>query len=101
MPPSTFTMPRRSSGIPSVVIGGVALLVGAIGVVGTLLALGVEIPYLSAKKPVKSSTEGMVAVPISAEVIPPYARVTRDNLIDKKEMKIKVMMLYPHEVGPE
>src|SRR5947209_8268548 len=87
--------PRRSLG-PALFLG-LLVLVGLLGIGGTLLALsGVSFFKRPASEP---SHEGMVALPVSAKPIPAYTQVTRDYLLDPATGTLKVVYVRPEEAG--
>ncbi|MCI0455561.1 MAG: RcpC/CpaB family pilus assembly protein [Gemmataceae bacterium] len=79
----------------------VALVVlGSLGTVAALVALGVvELPFLK-ERAQGPSYEGLVAIPVSARAIPLHTRVTRDDLLDPKTGTLKVIRLRPDQVRP-
>ncbi len=87
----------RANRFPLVLASGVFLIVGLLGAVGTLWALGLV--DLRRSKLV-ASHEGMVAVPISAQQIPMYTRVTREHLFDLKTQTLQFLYLRPEQVSP-
>lgn len=77
-----------------------ALVVGGVGTVCTLWALGeIELPFLNREKQPKVPP-GAVAIPVSARRIAAYSKVTRDDLIDVQAKSIKTIYLMPEQVPP-
>jgi Flp pilus assembly protein CpaB len=93
--------PRRP-GVPSALgIPPTAIAVAASVVVllAALFAFGViDLSRFRSNEP---STEGLVAVPTPAAVIPAYTRVRRDHLWDRRNQRIAVIYLPPQAVTKE
>jgi len=93
--------PRRP-GVPSTLgIPPTAIAVAASVVVllAALFAFGViDLSRFRSNEP---STEGLVAVPTPAAVIPAYTRVRRDHLWDRRNQRIAVIYLPPQAVTKE
>jgi hypothetical protein len=88
--------PTPSRLLPTLLIVLATLVVGAIGTVIGLAALGI-VDLAIWKRPVESH-EGMVAVPVSVGVVPAYRVVTREHLIEVSTGDFKVVYLYPESV---
>jgi Flp pilus assembly protein CpaB len=93
--------PRRP-GAPSTFsasIVALAVVVSIVVVVAALMALGVlDVSRFTSSEP---STEGLVAVPTPATVIPAYARVRRDHLWDRANNRLAMVYLPPRAVTKE
>jgi len=97
-------VPRRGRSFGATLFFGVVLLIiGAAGVLGTLYALGVELPFLS--KPAEAiagpNREGQIPVLVAARPIPANTRVTRDDIFDAKTQSFTVQWLRPQDIRPE
>ena len=93
----------RGSSLGSIIlIGGTFLLLGASGVLGTLYALGVPLPYLNrVEKAEKPNREGQIPVLVAGRTIPAYARVTRDDIFDIKTNTFSTVWLRQQDIRPE
>jgi Flp pilus assembly protein CpaB len=94
---------RRSGGISPVLFGAV-LFVCLGGIAYLLWQNGtISLPFLHAVRAVANddpSQHGMVAVPISARVIPAYTKVSRDDLWDAANTRLSVTWLPPDQLAP-
>jgi Flp pilus assembly protein CpaB len=80
--------------------GVLFIVIGLAGTVGTLYAMGVELPFLS-RKATKPNHEGMVMVPMAVKAIPAYSIVTRDHILDPQTHTIALQPVLPESVRPE
>jgi Flp pilus assembly protein CpaB len=78
----------------------VALLVGGVGTVGTLHAVGeIDLPFLRRAK--GDPNAGKVAIPVSAVDVPAYTAISRDHLWDGNTGGLRMMYVEPDQVKPE
>jgi Flp pilus assembly protein CpaB len=82
---------HASSPLKAVALVTMALLVGVAATAGGLWVAGVDLPFLKHGP----DTRGMVAVPISARLVPAYTRVSRDYLIAPETGLLKYSYLPP------
>jgi Flp pilus assembly protein CpaB len=93
--------PRRPGvsstlGIPTTAI---AVAASVVVLIVALLAFGVlDLSRFRSNEP---STEGLVAVPTPAGVIPAYTRIRRDHLWDRRNNRLAVIYLPPQAVTKE
>ena len=93
--------PRRP-GVPSTLgIPTTALAVGGAVVVILVALFASGVLDLSAFRSKEPSTEGLVAVPTPAGVIPAYTRIRRDHLWDRRNNRLAVIYLPPQAVTKE
>jgi Flp pilus assembly protein CpaB len=78
-----------------------AVVIGGVGTVGTLWALGeIDLPFFK-KDESEKIPPGAVGIPVSARKILAYSKVTRDDLLDPQTKRIKVMYLMPEQIPAE
>jgi Flp pilus assembly protein CpaB len=93
--------PRRP-GVPSTLgIPTTAIAVAASVVVLLVALLAFGVLDLSRFRSNEPSTEGLVAVPTPAAVIPAYTRIRRDHLWDRRNNRLAVVYLPPQAVTKE
>jgi hypothetical protein len=89
---------RASFGAGTVVLIVSSIVLCGTGIVATLSAMGiVDLPFLHRN----SIPAGWVAVPMSAETIPAYTKLSRLHIMEPKTGVIKYRYLPPGEVSPE
>lgn len=89
-----FAPKRRWYQRPAVLTAGLV----AASLPGLWLAGLLRIPWLAEKGP---DYRGMIAVPVSAQRIPRYTRITRDHLWDVQKMRLAVIHLPPGQVSKD
>ena len=88
---------RRRSLLPFILMGLALLVIGTVGTLATLVAMG-KIQLFARPQ---FSTEGMVAIPISGRAIPANTMVTRDDVWDPKAQRASVFYLLKKDVSPD
>ena len=83
----------RLASSPLVFLGIVIVLAGGLWASGIVDScwFGIDCP---------PSTEGLVAIPMSAKTIPAYTKLTRDNAWNTQRGRISVVWLAPEQVTP-
>ena len=99
MPPYAPVRRGRSLGT-MILFGFVFVVIGLAGTVGTLYAMGVELPFL-AKKATKPNYDGMVLVPMSVKAIPAYSYVKREDILDPQTRTLAFQPVPINSVRPE
>lgn len=94
---------NRSTFLGQALFGGSVLLIGVVLTLGALAATGrIPLPFWSGKAVIRApgQPEGTIAVPITAQSVPAYTRLTRDHFWDTKTGRFTVIYLYPDDIRP-
>jgi len=81
---------RRSSALGKLLLVAGIVLVSGAATVGTLWALGIDLAFWRRGPQI---LPGSVAVPVSAQVIPAYTKLTRVHIVDRETRQVKYIYL--------